>query len=132
MTIGLSTTVRTNRMTQILNAIDGGSGAGKLKFYDGTRPATGGTATTLLGTVTCSDPCGTVSSGVLTFSAFTQDSSADATGTATWARFTDSDDTFVADVSVGASGTEIVMNTTSIVSGGPISISSGSLTEGNA
>lgn len=132
MTIGLSTTVRTNRMTQILNAIDGGSGAGKLKFYDGTRPATGGTATTLLGTVTCSDPCGTVSNGVLTFSAFTQDSSADATGTATWARFTDSADTFVADVSVGTSGTEIVLNTVSIVSGGPISISSGSLTEGNA
>lgn len=121
-------------MTAIKDAIDGGSGAGTLKIYDGTRPATGGTATTLLGTLTFSDPCGTVSSGVLTFSAITADSSADATGTATWARIADSAGTFVADISVGISGSgaELILNTTSIVAGGPISVSSATLTEGNA
>jgi hypothetical protein len=73
---------------------------------------------------------------VLTFNAFTEDSSADATGTATWARVEDSDGAWVMDMDVGTSGQnpapELVMNTTSITAGGPIRIDSGSLTAGNA
>jgi hypothetical protein len=69
---------------------------------------------------------------VLTFSAFTDDSSADATGTATWARITDSADTFVCDASVGTSGADINLNSTSITVGGIIRITSGTLTAGNA
>jgi hypothetical protein len=132
MALGVNTTSRSAWVTEILNKIDAGSGAGKVKFYDGTRPATNGAATNLLGTVTCSDPCGTVSNGVLTFSAFTDDSSADATGTATWARITDSADTFVCDASVGTSGADINLNSTSITVGGIIRITSGTLTAGNA
>ena len=83
MALGFATTLRTARASQIVAAIDAGAGAGKLRLYNGTRPATGGTVTTLLAELTFSDPCGTVTSGVLTFSAIASDASADNTGTAT-------------------------------------------------
>jgi len=134
MTIGLSTTVRNARLTAIKDAIDAGSGAGKLKFYNGARPATGGAGTTLLGTCTLNDTCGTVADGVLTFDVDPKptDSTADATGTVTWARITDSDDTFVADLSVGTADADIIVNLTSIVAGGVIEVTAAAITEGNA
>lgn len=137
MTIGMDTTLRNARLDEITAAIDAGSGAGTLKIYDGTRPGTGAAITTqtLLGTLTFSDPsAGAASAGVLTFNAITQDSAADATGTATWARILDSDSNFVMDVSVGAtgSGEDIELNTTSIIVGGPITVSSATITEANA
>jgi hypothetical protein len=102
MTLGIKVEIRNAGLNLIRDAIDGGAGAGKLKFYNGTRPATGGAATTLLGTVVCSDPSAPdAATGVLTFSAFTEDSNAAAEGVSTWARLTDSDDAFVADVNVG-------------------------------
>lgn len=131
MTMTVATAVRTTLATAIKDAIDAGSGAGTIKIYTGTKPAgpdTAITSQTLLGTLTCSDPCGTVTNGVLTFSAITQDSSADATGTATWARIASSTPTDIVDVSVGTSGTDLIMNTVSIVSGGPISITSLTIT----
>ena len=81
------TAVKNSALTTIKDAIDAGSGAGTIKFYTGTQPASPADAITsqvLLGTLTFSDPCGSVSAGALTMSAITQDSSADATGTATW------------------------------------------------
>jgi len=134
MTLGINVTIRTAQVDLIKTAIDAGVGAGKINFYDGTRPATGAAITTqvLLGTVLCSDPCGSSANGVLTFSAFTDDSNADATGTASWARITDSADTFVTDASVGLSGADINLNSLSIVIGGIIRITSGTLTAGNA
>jgi hypothetical protein len=132
MALGVLTSIRTAWVTAIQTAIDAGATGGKIKFYDGTRPATNGTATNLLGTVICSTTCGTVSNGVLTFSTFTDDSNAAASGTATWARITDSADTFVCDCSVGTSGADINLNSVSITAGGIIRITSGTLTAGNA
>ena len=133
MALALTAALRNAHLDAITAAIDTGAGAGVVQIYDGSRPASGGTATTLLGTVTCSDPAAPAASGgVLTFSTFTEDSSADATGTATWARIEDSTGAWVMDMDVGTSGTELVMNTTSITAGGPIRIDSGSLTAGNA
>jgi hypothetical protein len=66
---------------------------------------------------------------VLTFSAITQDTSADATGTATWARIADSTGATVFDCDVGTSGATLNLNTTSIVAGGPIQVSSFTLTD---
>jgi hypothetical protein len=130
MTIGLSTTARNAR----LDAITTQAGANALlKLYSGTRPSTGGTVTTLLATLTCGATLAPASSGgVLTFNAITAGTAA-ATGTATWARLTTSGGTFVMDMDVGTAGpAEVVMGTTSIVSGAQVSISSGTLTEGNA
>lgn len=120
--------VKNSTLTQIRDAIDAGSGAGYLQVRSGTIPADVATAVTgtLLGTLTFSDPCGTVATGALTMSAITQDSSADATGTATWARIFDSTGTAVMDIDISATGGggTLQLNTVNIVAGGPILISS--------
>lgn len=104
-----------------------GNGA-LLDIYDGTQPAGPGTAVTSqtkLGTLTGGSPFApATSSGVITANALTQDSSADATGTATWYRLKTSGGTAIIDGSVGTSNADLILNTTSIVSGGPISVSS--------
>ena len=129
----IRSTMANSMVDLIKTAIDAGAGAGTIKIYTvgGGRPAGPATAVsdqTLLATLTCSDPCGTTSGGVLTFSAVTEDSSADANGTASWARISDSDGNGVVDLDVGTSGAGINLNTTTIVSGGPVRITSGSIT----
>lgn len=132
MTLGLATTLRNSRLDQITAAIDAGAGAGLLRIYDGSRPATGGAVTTLLAELTLSDPSApAASSGTLTFSAITADASANATGTATWFRIVTSAAGFVLDGSVGTSGADINFNTTSIVTGANVSVTSLVFTEGN-
>lgn len=122
--------ISTSLSTVLLNAVDADAAAGYIEFYTGTMPAKPETApgggNTKLGTCTCSVTSGTVASGVYTFSAITMDSSADATGTAAWARIRDGagNACFDVDVSVtGGTGT-VQMPTTSIVSGGPIAFNS--------
>lgn len=136
MTIGLASTLRDTRLTAIVNAVDAGSGAGKLLLYTAARPATGAAITDqiLLASITLNDPCGTVTSGVLTLDVdpALADSSANATGTAVWARLVTSADAFVADLSVGTSAADVIVNTTSIVITLPVSLISGTITEGNA
>ncbi len=134
MAIGLLASIRNARLDLIKTAIDAGSGAGKLRIYNGSRPATGGTVTTLLAELTFTDPSAPAASGgVLTFSAITSDTSADNTGTATWARAVDSANTFVCDMSVGTvgSGADIEMNLVTIEAGGTVSVTSAVITEGN-
>lgn len=132
MTIGYHTTVRNNKLQAIIDAVDLGSAGGTDKWYDGTRPATGGTATTLLGTLTFSTTSATKASGVLTFNSITDDTSADATSTVTWGRVADSDAvTYVFDHSIAASAADIVVNTASIVTGARLSITSWTITDGN-
>jgi hypothetical protein len=133
MALAFPAAIRNGRLDDINTALNAGSGAALIRIYDGTRPATGGTATTLLAELTCSDPAGaSASGGVFTFSAITQDSSANATGTATWFRMVDSTATFVLDGNVGTSGSDLNLTTTSIVSGQPVSISSATITAPNA
>jgi hypothetical protein len=137
MTISMATALRNARLDQITAAIDAGAGAGKLKIYTGPRPATGAaiTSETLLAELTFSDPSAAAAAGgVLTLDPITQDSSADATGTAVWARIEDSDGTFVMDLNVGAagSGQDIELVNTSITMGQAIGIASATITEANA
>ncbi len=118
----------------IIAAIDAGAGPGTIKFYTGTQPADADdavTSQTLLAILTFSDPSApAASAGKITFSVITEDSSADATGTATWARIEDSDGSNVFDCNVTATGGDgaIELNTVSIVTGGPVRISSFTLT----
>lgn len=67
------TALRTTLATAVRDGIDGGAGAGKLVFRLSGTVSSPGTA---VSTLTCSDPCGTVSNGVLTFSAITSDTNA--------------------------------------------------------
>lgn len=123
---------RNAQLNSTRDLIDAGASGGKIKIYSGTQPATADTAlsgNTLLATlIFSSTSAANASGGVLTFSTITEDSSADATGTATFARFTDSDDNAVLDMDVGTSGASIILNTVSIVAGGPVRITSGTLT----
>lgn len=135
MAISLSTAIRNARLQVIADAINAGAGAGKLRLYSGSRPATGGAVTTLLAELTLSDPAhSSIAGGVLTFDAITQDASADATGTATWARIVDSDNAFVADLSVGlaGSGADVILDSVSIVATNSVQVAVATITEGAA
>jgi hypothetical protein len=110
-----------------------GNGA-LLRIYDGTRAADADTAIgaqVLLAELTCASPFASgASSGVLTASAITQDSSANATGTATWFRLVQSGgSTVVCDGSVGTSGADLNLVSTSIVATQPVQVTSFVLTE---
>lgn len=132
MAIAYSTTLRNSRLDAVDDAVNAGAGAGLLRIYDGARPATGGAATTLLAELTFSDPAfSAASGGTLTASAITDDTSANATGTATWFRVVDSNATFVMDGDVGTSGSDLNLNTTSIQAGGTVEVTSFVLTAGN-
>lgn len=133
MTIGMSTNLRNARVDAITTFA--GNGA-LLRLYDGTRPSTGGTATTLLAELTCGTPfAASASGGVLTLGSITQDSAANAAGTATWFRVVKSDGTtHVMDGSVTATGGggDMELVTTSITTGQPVQVTSFTITEGGA
>jgi len=130
MALAYATTLR-NSMLDAITTAAGGSAL--LNIYDGSRPATGGAATTLLAQLTCNATFApSASGGVLTLNAITQDSSANATGTATWFRITTSGATFVLDGNVGTSGSDLNLSSTSIVSTQPVSVTSFVITEGNS
>jgi hypothetical protein len=120
-----------------LDAITTFAGASaKLRFYDGTQPATGGAATNLLAecimNATFADAA---AAAVLTMNAIANDAAADATGTATWARIVKSDGTtHVVDLTVTATGGggDITVGTVSFVASSIISITSATITEANA
>ena len=133
MALGYSTTLRNNKQNQTRDLIDAGAGAGLLRIYDGARPATCGTATTLGAELTFSDPCAAAAaSGVLTFNAITADASANASITATWHRLVDSTGTCVVDGNVGTSGSDLNLNTATVTAGVQVSCTSYTITGGNA
>lgn len=125
MASGYSTALRNAKLdtntTQVGNA-------GKLIIYDGTRPATGGTATNVLATFTLGSPFAPASSAGVQSPTLPAAVNASASGTATWFRVTTSGGTFVMDGSVGA---EMTLNTASITSGLQVSVTSWSITGGN-
>jgi hypothetical protein len=131
MAIGMAVGLRNSRLDAI-TAFAGGSA--KLRIYNGTQPATGGTVTTLLAELTCNATFAPAASGaLLTLNAITQDTTADATGTATWARIVKADGTtHVMDLTVGTTGADINLNTVSIVAGAAVSVTSATITEANA
>lgn len=105
-----------------------------LKIYDGTQAATADTsigAQVLLATPRCNSTAfGSASSGVATANAFTSDTDAAATGTATWFRVLKSDNsTVIMDGSIGTSGADINLATVSIAQHATVTISSFTFTQ---
>jgi hypothetical protein len=122
MAVTYSTAVKTARMNAVIAQIDAGSAAGKLKIRDSSN--------NVLVTFTLADPSGTAASGVLTFD-FDPDPSATAAsaGTADNAVVTDSDDTVViSGLTVGTSGSDINLSSTSITSGQTVTLATGTIT----
>ena len=123
--IKIATTTRNAMLDAITSAV---GASGLLKIYDGTQPATVATAIgaqVLLAQLALSATFApAAASGVLTANAITQDSSADATGTASWYSLQTSGGTRIVEGSVGTSGADLNLNTVSIVAAGPVAVTS--------
>lgn len=134
MTIRFSTTARNAGLDAKLGLINAGAAAGKIRVYTASQPANADTAIssqTLLVEFTCADPAfAAAASGVAAIDADPDlSATAAATGTAAWARVLDSDNNVVFDGSVGTSGTDFIINTTSITSGQTVTLTTGTLTD---
>ena len=136
MALGMNVTLR-NAMLDEITAAAGGSAI--LRLYDGTQPATGGTATNQMAQLTMNNTfAAAAAGGVLTINSISSDTSADGGGTATWFRITTSvanGSLHVLDgtVSTVAAGTgDLQLDDTVIVGGGTVAISSATITAGNA
>lgn len=107
--------------------------AGKLRIYDGTRPATGGAATTLLAEFTLASPFAAGAAAAVLSPTLPANVVGLAASTATWGRIVKSDGTtFCADFSAGTSGTDLILNTATISVGVAVSITAFTITAGNA
>jgi hypothetical protein len=124
----IATTTRNNMLDELVADI---GASGLVNIYSGTQPAGPGTAIssqTLLAVCTLAATAGTVASGVLTFGSITADSSANASGIASWFRITTSGGTAIYDGTIGTSSADMIVNTTTVTAGGPFSITSGTIT----
>ena len=111
-------------MTAVRDAIDAGSGAGKINIYTAAYAA-------LLVSIDLADPSGTIANGVLTLSGMPKSGVASGAGTAAIARILDSADTVVADgLTVGTVGTDIIIDNTNIAVSQNVNITAGSITHG--
>ncbi|MFI6793662.1 hypothetical protein ACIBG4_40660 [Nonomuraea sp. NPDC050383] len=139
MAVRINTAARNASANAIAALVDGGSGAGKLRIYSGSQPATPATAPTgtLLAEFTLSDPAfaaavaGAV--GLDTTPALTVTGLAN--GAAGWFRLVDSAEAAgtglgVLDGSVSATGGggDLTMNTTTISTGVNVTINAGTVT----
>ena len=128
MALGMSVTLRNARCAAI--TAEAGNGA-KFQVYSLARPATGAAVTSQvkLAEFTMGTPFATTSSGVTTL-ALPANTVGLAAGTATWARLTMADGTtFVADCSEGV---DFTLNTTTVSIGLTVSMTTGTIAEGNA
>lgn len=122
MAVTYSNTVKDNRMTQVLNAIDGGVAAGYIEICSAAYAS-------VLATITLSDPCGSVASQALTLTMPKSDTNADATGTAAIARIKDSaGNIIVSGLTVGTSSTDIVLSSLAITAGDTVTLNSATIT----
>ena len=124
MAVTYSTAAKTARLNAVVTQIDAGAGPGTLEI------GTTGMAS-VLAILTLADPCGTVSGDVLTFDfdPDISDTSADNTGTAAAARIKDSNGTvIISGLTVGTSGTDIILDSVSITAGQSVTLTTGTIT----
>jgi hypothetical protein len=103
--------------------------SGRIRIYSGTAPTNVDTAlsgNTLLAELTFgSTAFGAPSNAAMTANSITGDTSADATGTATFFRWFDSTGaTAYVQGTVGTSGAELNLNSVSLIAGGTVNITS--------
>lgn len=125
MPVVYSLTVRNNRLTQVVNAIDAGATNGNMRLL------TSGGA--ILSSFQLSRPCGIVSGGVLNFNGMSLiDPAAAATAAAAAARVDDGDGNIViSGLTVGAGSTafDVVMSpSTFITAGQTVALTAASIT----
>ena len=135
--MGIGNVVAIAALNAKVDAIDTGGGTAVLRIYSGTRPDKVDTAlsgNTLLAELNLSNPAFGAAAddnpnAIATASAITDDSSANATGTASFFRVLDRAGTAVIDGNVGTSGEDLNLDSVSITAGQTVSISSWTITE---
>ena len=128
MAIALSTALRNLLADQLAIYI---SDPNEFRIYSGSMPAHCADAATgtLLATLTINGFTGSASGGVITLDAVTGDSSADASGTAGyWRLMNVAGSSVIMQGNVGAGSGSLSLNTTGIVAGAAVSITSGTIT----
>jgi hypothetical protein len=132
MAISYDDTLRNTRMDAITTRA---GNAALIRIYSGTRPTNGGAEGTLLAELTCDTPFAAgASAGVLTLGTITEDSSANASGVASWFRIYNAGATNIVcdgDVGVAGSGADLILDSTSITETQTVSIDTFVITEGN-
>lgn len=124
----ISTASRTSMANALLADINGGT----LELWNGTKPANLGTPTgTQLATLVLGNPAGTVSNGVLTIGAVTQNTASHVSGTPTFVRFKSSGGLVRMDIDIGA-GVGNVQFTGAVTNGQSISVTGLTITMPNA
>jgi len=125
-------TLKNDKLAQISADI---GASGLLSIYSGTQPTNPDTAlsgNTLLAQLALSATFAPApSGGVMTANAIATETSANASGTATWGTLTTSGGTRKVDFSVGTSAADLNLNTTSIVAGASVAVSSLTITSAN-
>ena len=133
MTLRVAVAARNAGLDAAFNLADAGAGPGTIKVYSGAQPANADAAETgtLLVTFTLADPAFSAASGGVKDLDADPDLSAAAvaTGTAGWARCEDSAGNNIFDGSVGTSGTDFIINSTSVTSGQTVNLTLGSITD---
>jgi hypothetical protein len=111
------------RLLATRDYLDAGAGASRLRIYNGTRPAGGGTPTTLLVEFTLAEPCGTVASNALTLTPVLP-ATIVASGIATWARLVDGSGNYAidGDVSNLAGTAPVKIDDTALVAGEQVAL----------
>jgi hypothetical protein len=135
MSVVYAATLKTNRMQLVSDLIDtktaaASTGAGSLgQLVIGTSALSG--ATGVLATIALQNPPFTISGAVATLAGVTLSVAASASGTAALAELrNNAGTTVVSGLTVGTSATDIVLGTTTITSGGTVSVTAGTITHG--
>jgi hypothetical protein len=129
MALQFSTAALNDRAAAITTAV---GNAGYLEIWTGAIPANCGTSSsgTKLVSEVLSSPFAPAPSGGVLSPTLPSQANAVATGTAGYWRVFQSDDaTCVIQGTCGTSGTDMILNSTSIVTGGPVEITAWTLTE---
>ena len=126
MTTGYSVATRNAQLDAITAAV---GNAGKLRIYDGTRPATGGAATTLLAEFTLGTPFAPAAAAAVLSPPLPASTTGLAAATATWFRVLTSANAQVID---GSTPGDMTMSSTSVSVGLTLNVTAWTITRGNA
>lgn len=134
MTIRLPIAARNAAANAVADLVDAGAGAGLVRVYTGTQPASADLAAvgTLLAAFTCNDPAfGNAAGGTATLVVSPVPSTTGiAAGDASWFRLLDSTGTTVLDGSVTATGGggDMIMTTVTVSVGLTLQLTAGTIT----
>jgi hypothetical protein len=124
MTVTYINALKDTRMNAVITAIDAGASFGTLEICTAAYAA-------VLAIITLSKPSFTEATQAITMAGVPKSGTASGTGTAAAARFKDSNaNVVINNLTVGTSGSDINLNSTSITNGQTVTITSGVITHG--